>query len=322
MHPHAFTSRRSSVTLLVVLSMLLLTGVARAADKPNILFIFADDLAYDAVGAYGNDQVKTPNLDRLASQGVTFTSAYNQGGWHGAVCVASRTMLNTGLFMWHARDAEKDLKKDWQANGRTWSQRLAKAGYDTYFTGKWHVKADTGVLFKVARHVRPGMPNQTKEGYDRPHEGKPDPWDPSDPKFGGFWAGGRHWSEVVADDAIDYLDMSAKSDNPFFMYIAFNAPHDPRQAPKKYVDMYPWQSIHLPQPFAEQIPHGIVPNGLRDERLAPFPRTEYAVKVNRAEYYAIISHMDTQIGRIVDHLKKTRQDRNPCIDFTANHALA
>ena len=65
-----------------------------------------------------------------------------------------------------------------------------------------------------------------------------------------------------------------------------------------------------------------MPNGLRDERLAPFPRTEYAVKVNRAEYYAIISHMDTQIGRIVDHLKKTGQDKNTCIVFTADHGLA
>jgi len=101
---------RHIVPLLIAL-MGAMTHVTLAADKPNILFIFADDHAYNAVGAYGNDQVKTPHIDRLASQGVTFSNAYNQGGWHGAVCVASRTMLNTGLFMWHARDAEKHADK-------------------------------------------------------------------------------------------------------------------------------------------------------------------------------------------------------------------
>ncbi len=294
----------------------------RAADKPNILFIFADDHAYNTVHATGNAQIKTPNLDRIAKSGTVFTHAYNMGGWHGAVCVASRTMLNTGRFMWRARDAEKTLKSDWQANGKLWSQLLAKAGYDTFFTGKWHVRADTGAIFKYANHVRGGMPRQTRQGYDRPHEGKPDPWDPADPKFGGFWQGGKHWSEVVADDAITYLDTAKKSDNPFFMYIAFNAPHDPRQAPRKYVDMYPWKTIDLPLPFNKQIPHSIVPNGLRDERLAPFPRTQYAVKVNRAEYYAIITHMDAQIGRILDHLEKTGQKDNTYIVFTADHGLA
>ena len=75
------------------------------------------------------------------------------------------------------------------------------------------------------------MPRQTPEGYNRPLADGTDPWDPSDPKFVA-WAGGKHWSEVVADDAISYLNSSQKSENPFFMYIAFNAPHDPRQAPK------------------------------------------------------------------------------------------
>ncbi|HAA88956.1 MAG TPA: choline-sulfatase, partial [Verrucomicrobiales bacterium] len=75
-------------------------------------------------------------------------------------------------------------------------------------------------------------------------------------------------------DAIDYLDASKKTDNPFFMYIAFNAPHDPRQAPKKYVDMYPTDKIKIPasflteHPYGEQIGSG---KGLRDEKLAPFP---------------------------------------------------
>ena len=74
--------------------------------KPNILFIFADDQAYNTIHAHGNNEVITPALDNLAREGVTFTHAYNMGAWHGAVCVASRTMLNTGRFVWRAKRKE------------------------------------------------------------------------------------------------------------------------------------------------------------------------------------------------------------------------
>ena len=75
---------------------------ARAKGKPNIMFLFADDQTYASIRALGIDEVNTPNLDRLVRNGTTFTHAYNQGGWHGAVCVASRTMLVTGAFLWNA----------------------------------------------------------------------------------------------------------------------------------------------------------------------------------------------------------------------------
>ncbi len=87
------------------------------------------------------------------------------------------------------------------------------------------------------------------------------------------------------------------------MYIAFNAPHDPRQSPKEYVDMYDLDDISIPESFMPEYPYkddigcGL---DLRDARLAPMPRTEYSVKVNRQEYYAIITHRDNQIGRILN----------------------
>ena len=123
--------------------------------KPNVLFIFADDFAFDCVGYYGNDEVKTPNLDRLAKRSTNFTRAYNMGSWSGAVCVASRTMLNTGHFVWRAKTVQGNLNQDYVPQNRLWSQRMAGAGYDTYFTGKWHVKADTEKIFDTVRHVRP-----------------------------------------------------------------------------------------------------------------------------------------------------------------------
>jgi len=294
-----------------------------AGDKPNILFIFADDQCHEALGALGSE-VETPNLDRLVKRGVTFTNAYNQGAWHGAVCVASRTMLNTGRFLWQSKALEPHLNAECEA-GRLWSQQMARAGYDTYFAGKWHVKAKAADAFGITKNVRPGMPNQTKEGYNRPIEGEPDPWSPWDEKFRGYWKGGKHWSEVLGDDAVEFMAQAEKKENPFFMYLAFNAPHDPRQSPKEYVDKYPVDEIDVPENFLPEYPYkddiGCSAK-LRDEKLAPFPRTEYAVKKNRQEYYAIITHMDAQIGRMLAALEKSGKADNTYIFFTADHGLA
>ena len=158
----------------------------------------------------------------------------------------------------------------------------------------------------------------------RDRDGKPDPWKPWDKSFEGFWKGGKHWSEIVADDALDFIADADKRENPFFMYIAFNAPHDPRQSPKEYVDRYPLDKVKVPENFLPEYPHNVgmgCGRGLRDEKLAPFPRTHHAVKVNRQEYYAIITHMDTQIGRILDALDKSGKKDNTYIFYGADHGL-
>lgn len=131
-----------------------------------------------------------------------------------------------------------------------------------------------------------------------------------------------HWSEVLGNDAVEYLQRSAKSEKPFFMYLAFNAPHDPRQSPKRFVDMYPLEKIAVPKSFTPLYPFDNGAIRIRDEQLAPFPRTKYSVKVNRQEYYAIITHMDAQIGRILNTLEKTGQADNTYIFFTADHGLS
>jgi arylsulfatase A-like enzyme len=272
----------------------------------------------------GNREVETPNLDRLAQGGTTFTHAYNMGSWSGAVCIPSRTMLNTGRRLWTAQSLDEDLEPE-RKKGRLWSLEMKRAGYDTYMTGKWHVSTDAERIFDVAKDIRPGMPEDTPEGYNRPIQGLPDPWSPSDPKFGGFWEGGTHWSEVVANNAEDFLSKVSTSSNPFFMYLAFNAPHDPRQSPREFVDKYPWEKIKVPKNFLPLYPYrNAIGCGedLRDERLAPFPRTEHAVQVNRREYYAIITHMDEQIGRILQSVESSSDADNTYIFFTADHGLA
>lgn len=310
--------------LLFLFCVLSISHCAADQTPPNIVFIFADDQCFETIQALGNKEVETPNLDRLAKRGTTFTHAYNMGSWSGAVCVASRTMLNTGRFVWNAKAIHNQSEQE-RIAGRWWSEYLKGAGYRTYMTGKWHCKANAEKAFDVARDIRPGMPKDTKAGYNRPLADSPDPWSPSDPKFGGFWEGGTHWSEVVANHSADYLKDAAQRDEPFFMYLAFNAPHDPRQSPAEYVARYPLDKISLPKnfqpmyPFAEAIGCG---KKLRDEKLAPFPRTPHAVTVHRQEYYAIITHMDEMIGRILDSLEATGKADNTWIFFTADHGLA
>ncbi len=319
-----------SRSLLALLFVALLCDAATwAGEKPNIVFIFADDQCFDTIAALGNEEIETPHLDALAKRGTTFTHSYNMGSWSGAVCVASRMMLNSGRFLWDAESRYRDADNE-RAAGRWWSEYMKAAGYRTYMTGKWHCRAGAEKSFDVARDVRGGMPKQTPAGYNRPivdpDTGKvTDPWSPSDPSFGGFWEGGTHWSEVVANHSADFLDEASQSDQPFFMYLAFNAPHDPRQAPAEYVDKYPLDEIRMPEnyqavyPHAEQIGAG---KGLRDEKLAPFPRTPLAVKTHRQEYYAIITHMDAMIGRILKDLRQSGKEDNTWIFFSADHGLA
>ena len=318
--------RPALAVCLALATLARLAGHASAADapKPNVLFLFADDQSFETIRALGHTDIETPNLDRLVQRGTTFTHAYNMGSWSGAVCVASRTMLITGRSVWRANAIYDTTDKEREA-GRLWPQMMARAGYGTYFTGKWHIKADAAKAFDVTKNVRAGMPKDTPSAYNRPRAGVPDEWSPSDPSLGGFWEGGKHWSEVVADDALEFLGSARASGKPFFIYAAFNAPHDPRQSPQEYVDKYPLERIAIPKNYLPEYPYkdaiGCGP-ALRDERLGPFPRTEHAVKVHRQEYYASITYLDLQIGRILDALDESGQAANTWIFFTADHGLA
>lgn len=317
--------------------------------KPNIIFLFADDQTFKAVHALGNERIHTPNMDRLVNSGVTFTHAYNMGAWNGAVCAASRAMMISGRYVWRANE----FRQNWiqrKELDKTWGRLMEEAGYDTYMTGKWHVDAPADSVFQNVKHIRPGMPNDNWEhqemvrqfaevvdgkkvkpedimpiGYNRPKNEQDNSWSPTDPKFGGFWEGGKHWSEVLKDDALSFIEQATKKNNPFFMYLAFNAPHDPRQAPQEFIDQYPIDEIPLPESWQPEYPfQDSIGNGpkLRDEALAPFPRTEYATKKHIQEYYAIITHLDEQIGKILDALEASGNMDQTYIFFTADHGLA
>lgn len=328
--PFPFPSESLRRTLLILACCLWLTSAGKpnqalgADQRPNLILIFADDMTYDAMSHLGVREVQTPHLDQLARRGTFFTHASNMGSWNPAVCVASRSMLLTGRALWRAEKAHSQLKS-LAADGKLWPQRLQAAGYRTYMTGKWHLPVPAEEVFQNVKHVRAGMPKDVPDGYNRPIDGQPDGWHAADKSLGGYWEGGRHWSEVLAEDAIAFLGTASGNDAPYLMYLAFNAPHDPRQAPQEYLDRYPAKSLSLPQSFLPIYPYAKemgCPVSLRDERLAPFPRTPASIRQHLSEYYALITHLDDQIGRILDALEQNPSQRETVICFTADHGLA
>ena len=322
------------VRFCIFLVFAFLSVLVYGQEKPNIILILADDQAPDTISALGHPHIKTPNLDRLVEAGTTFTNAYSQGANQPAVCVPSRTMLNTGRFLWRARNRVTEISRQMertpeQAAEHTsdvWSSLMRQGGYTTYFVGKWHVQGfKVQDVFEHLGTIRGGMPPSMDLAYNRPREGANNPWTPYESRFQGHWHGGKHWAEVFSDESVRFIEEAAAKSEPFFMYLASNSPHDPRQAPKEYVDMYPVEDMDVPANFLPEYPHKDVmgcPSNLRDERLAPFPRTELAVRTHRREYYAIISHLDSQVGQILDALEKSGKKNSTYIFYTADQGLA
>ncbi|WP_346237149.1 sulfatase-like hydrolase/transferase [Niabella insulamsoli] len=316
-------------------------AAAQPAAKPNIVFILADDQAWYTIHALGNKEIETPNLNRLVGMGRSFTNAYNMGAWHGAVCVASRSMFISGKTVWNA----KEMESKW-ANGTatepTWGEIMKNAGYNTYMTGKWHVQIKPEKVFQHVTDVTPGMlqyrtppnaklpgfvsnKNFNRPGYNRPKSATDHTWSPFDTSYGGFWKEGKHWSVIFKENSVAHIKDAAQKKQPFFLYLASNAPHDPRQAPKSYVDKYPLGQLSLPKSWLAENPYkDAIGNSasLRDEALAPFPRTPLAIKTHTQEYYAAITFLDKQIGDILDALEATGQMDHTYIFFTADHGLA
>ncbi len=306
------------------------TAAAASNDqKPDVLFLFVDDLTFNGLNILGNDEVISPNFDKLISRGVSFTNNYNQGGWNGAISVASRSQLMTGMFLWNTSKEEgKDKYAGLMESRAMWPQVMKDAGYQTFHTGKWHMShAKPDMLFddvEVARIA--GMPQYVKgHGYSRPKSEEDNEWLSWDPDELGYWLGGKHWTEVQADVTIDYINKNKDSEKPLFMTCAFNAAHDPRQAPKEYFDMYETSKIKIPEsfltihPYCEEMGAG---KNLRDEKLAPFPRTEYSIQRHRQEYYALITHLDAQLGRILEALEASGRADNTLIVFAADNGLS
>lgn len=304
----------------------------KASKQPNFLFFIADDLSYRTIGSKTNKEVKTPHLDRLIREGCYFSHCFHQGSWTGAICVASRTMLNTGLSPFKAQHAIRPDRAPYVA---MWGETLRKHGYHTFTTGKWHLDAVGHTRsFEEHKTVGPGfLPSFPEEQeYNRPASGNT--WDPADKTIDGHWLHTSFWqntpqdsvkhsSEVYADSIVEFLERQrTQHEKPFFAYVGFNAPHDPRQSPQEYLDQYPVEKIEVPKNFRPTFEFDLELENERDEKLAPMPRTPEAIRTHRREYYSIITHMDAQIGRALEALERSGLADNTYVIVTADHGLA
>ncbi len=277
-------------------------------NKPNILFLFADDQRADALGCSGNSYIKTPNIDKLAQTGVRFSNSYVMGGHHGAICAPSRAMLMSGKSLFHVFDVLKGVQ--------TMPMYFANYGYETFGTGKWHNEKEAfEASFQKAKNVFLGG---MADHFNVPCRDMG-----SDGKLGEPVKKG-YSTDLFAGAAIDYINEYAQGekDNPFFCYVAFTAPHDPRSPRTDYIGMYPDESIPVPGNFKNLHPFAFDDLKVRDENLAPWPRTPEIIQKSLADYYALISHLDARIGDIIESLKKNGLFENTIIVYAADNGLA
>ncbi len=310
-------------------------------DKPNVLVIYTDDHRYSGVHALGGMEVKTPNIDALAANGVAFTKAYLMGAFSGATCVPSRAMLLSGRNVFQLQGKGFVIPQQHATIGETFK----KSGYYTHIVGKWH--QDKGSLHRsfnsgdkimglgvyLQDHFRmPFWDWDTKGVFKKEdaylisfdHKGKrKQRVINKEDKKGPFGTekDGPHTSEVFAESASEFIKKYRKKE-PFMMYLAFHAPHDPRQAPEKFKKAYPEGAINLPPSYMEQHPFDNGHMYLRDEALAPWPRTKQVAQKHLSDYYAAITHLDTQIGKVIQSLKNNGKYENTLIVFAGDSGLA
>lgn len=286
-------------------------AAAQKPKQPNILFFFADDLRADTIGAFGGKHVHTPNIDALAARGTKFTQIYCMGSRHGAVCAPSRAMLMSGRMLTHAPDNLKGVK--------TMPQYLRDVGYETFTTGKWH-NGDESLTrsFPNARSVfRGGMCDHFQVPL----------CDVVDGKIVNKRKPAGHSTEHFADAVVDFLKRhkSSGTDKPFFAYVPFTSPHDPRDPPQQWLDkLKDLPRPELPKNFRGQ--HGLnlgkMTMTVRDENLLGWPRDEQLLRDQLVEYRALVSHLDAQVGRVLETLANAGLEEDTLIVFTADHGLA
>jgi len=299
--------------------------------RPNILLTIADDQRGSALGCAGIEPVETPNLDALAAAGTRYSQAQHFGSCHGAICAPSRAMLHTGqtyfaldpCFLGGTYPPE-DRTVETPA---TLGSRLQSAGYRTFGTGKWHNGTQLfQASFQDAANVFFG--GMDDHWFTMVQDHDPTGSYPAERarRADGFS------TEVFAKSAIDYIHRMAESDEPFFCYCAFTAPHDPRTPPDKWLSRYAPKDMPIfpnmkPDFYGGGSPKGIVPhfnNGTllgRDEVLLGSVRDIMEIQRATAAYYGMVSHMDEWIGKIHDALRETGAWDNTIVVHTADHGL-
>ncbi|MEM1440937.1 MAG: sulfatase-like hydrolase/transferase, partial [Verrucomicrobiota bacterium] len=288
----------------------LFVSLAATAAPPNFVVIMVDDLGYSDLGCYGGE-IETPNLDNLAANGLRFSQFYNT-----AKCHSSRVSLLTGQYCIAAGDVAL-------THAVTSAEVLSEAGYFTAMTGKWHLeKEPTDFGFqRYFGHLSGACNFFYGDGTFRLNGEK---WEvpPSD-----FYT-----TVAKVDYALEFLEEARKEDRPFYLYVAFNAPHAPLHALpedyEKYLGRYDagWDEIRDAR-IARQKEIGLLPKELKPSPRPPHVRAwkdmvrwQQEYEINRmVTLAAMIDRVDQEVGRIVDSLKENEELENTVILFVSDN---
>lgn len=297
----------------------------QAMDQPNILWICTDQQRYDTIASLGNKHIRTPNLDRLASEGVAFTHAFCQA----PVCTPSRASFLTGRYPSTTRthDNGQSIPEDEVLVTRM----LADAGYDCGLSGKLHIspcnrrverRIDDG--YRVFHWSHGPGPDGPANQYIEWLESKGYKWgDLYNPK-GHAWAGipaELHQTKWCADKAIDFIKEDRKV--PWLMSVNIYAPHHPFDPPKEYLDRYDPDKLPDPDYVAGELADK--PTFQRVDHDGGGPRPPFSKMTSRekrevtAAYYAMIEQVDDNVGRMMKALEETGQRKNTIVIFTSDH---
>jgi len=314
MHVHLFR------TLLLTLSLAFaVESMAQRAPRserlPNIIFIMADDLGYGDLGSYGQAKIRTPNLDRMAAEGIRFTQFYAGS----TVCAPSRNVLMTGQHTGHTSiRGNKEIQPIGQeplpAEAITLAEVMQEAGYATGAFGKWGLGApgsegaptrqgfDVFFGYLDQRRAHFYYPEFLFRGEERvPLEGnvvKPD--DFSGPGAGQPIQRALYSHDVIANEALAFIDQHR--DEPFFLYVPFTIPHAELLVPDDAME-----------PYLDETGNSIFPE-------EPFPGGHYSAQpMPRATYAAMVTRMDRDVGRILEKLKEHGLDENTIVFFTSDN---
>jgi arylsulfatase A-like enzyme len=310
-------NRRRVAALLALIGFIAGSVSAAPGDllgrPPNVVFILSDDQRPDTIRALGNKHINTPHLDRLVQSGFTATHAFCMGSTVGAVCIPSRAMILSGRSLYRATSGTNSAAIPRRA--ALWPEEFRKAGYETIGIGKWHNDRASyarcftagGPIFFGGMSDHAAMPVQNFDSTGR--------YDTNRQYLTNVFS-----SALFADAAIRALQQ--QTTKPFVLYLAFTAPHDPRTPPAEFAKVYNAAKMPLPKNYLAEHPFDNGQVKGRDEELLPWPRTEEAVRKELAAYYAMITHMDHHIGRVLATLKEMGKAHNTIVVFASDHGLA
>lgn len=271
--------------------------------RSNILFFLTDDQHFRALGAAGNREIQTPNMDWIARGGVHFTHCHVSN----PISTPSRACVLTGQYGF--RNGVTFFKHPIRPDAPRLAHALSQRGYQTAFTGKWHNDGrpcEHG--FYLMRNVFVGgMHNYesipvVQGASDAPIEVR------------------RHPSEVFTDGALQIIEDGCVE--PFALFVWYTAPHDPRTPPEKCEALYPTERVSLPPNFMPAPPFDPGTLDVRDEKLLPRPLDPAAIRREIARYYGLITHVDNQIGRILHRLQEKGQLDNTVIILAGDNGLS